>query len=237
MGWLRVLGTGCVRLGSGERGEWRRNLSSGLAEQRPAQEARRARTWAAAAGGPGSGACTDCSVCCGGPGQVRRLKQSFSLPLVSQQGKLKTIIKDEKRPGAAEKGKEGVCDMLLTGPDSASHLCGEPRAGLPPLACTAPSGALPPPPRACICPGVHFSAPGPARRPHIISIRIQTCYYSQAEETKHNPLKLTFSLGTNCHSLHLPPQQCPRSCPGQPGKRNVMKPQTQLCNRLKPKTR
>lgn len=199
------------------RGVETQTPSSGLAEQRPAQEAQRARTWAAAAGGPGSGACTDCSVCCGGPGQARRGCQSLCSPLVSQQGKLKTIIKDEKKPGAAEKEGGGVCDMLLTGPDSASHLCGEPRGRASATGLHGTLRSAPRPPGPARHPGVHPPAPGPACRPHTSSpLGYKHAITPPRLERQNTTLLSSLSApGTNCHSLRLPPQQCLRSCPGQ----------------------
>lgn len=192
-----VGGQGGVFAQEVESEEWRRRQpSSGAGGAEARAGSTRARTWAAAAGGRWG--LHGCSRLLRSLARLQRQAAAIRSPLVSQQGKLKAIIKDEKRPGAAEKEEEGVCDMLLTGPDSASHLCGEPRGrAATGLHSTLP-GALPAP-----RPGPAHGTLGCTPRPgactppsHIISIRIQTCYYSsQAEETKHNPLKLTFQLG------------------------------------------
>ena len=71
------------------RGAEKQTPSSGQVEQRPAQHAHGQQQQAGWVQGP-----PDCSVCFGGPGQVRRGCQSLCSPLVSQEGKLKTIIKD-----------------------------------------------------------------------------------------------------------------------------------------------
>ena len=86
----RVRGQGGVFAQELERkGAETQTRNSGQVEQRPAQHARAQQQQAGQAQGP-----PECSVCFGGPGQVCRGCQSLCAPLVSQEGKLKTIIKD-----------------------------------------------------------------------------------------------------------------------------------------------